>query len=78
MQYEGKYFEHNVKKEIFWIKLIFESKKKEHDFVRTLIKMDKFHIFSTEWYSNMAIKTTCRQRYASEFLMNIPKCKMFN
>ena len=42
MQYKEKYFEDNVKKEI---KLIFKIKEKEGDFIRALIKMDKFHNF---------------------------------
>ena len=60
------------------MKLIFKSKKKEGDFIRTLVKMDKFPIFSNGRYSNMANKITGRQRYASEFLTNIPECMMYN
>ena len=30
--YKGKHFEHNVKKKIFWTKLIFRTKEQEHDF----------------------------------------------
>ena len=60
------------------MKLIFKSKKKDGDFIRPLIKMDKFQIFSTVRYSNLAIKTISRQRYDSEFLMSIPKCTMYN
>ena len=48
IQYKRKYFEGNVKKEIFCMKLIFNPKAQEHDFIRALIKMDKFHIFYWE------------------------------
>ena len=60
------------------MKLIFKSEKKEGEFIRALIKMDKFPIFSNGRYSNMANKTTGRQRCASEFLTNIPECMMYN
>ena len=40
------------------MKLIFNTKEQERDFVRTLIKIDKFHIFSTGRHSNTAIQTT--------------------
>ena len=36
--YKGKYFEHNVKKENFWLKLIFETKEQERGF---MISFDK-------------------------------------
>ena len=67
----------NVKKEIFGMKLIFKTKEQGPDFTRALIKMAKFHIFSTGRYSNMAIQTTSRS-YVWEFLTNIPKCTMYN
>ena len=31
--YKRKYFEHSVKKEIFWTKLIFKTKEQERDFM---------------------------------------------
>ena len=31
--YKGKYFEHSVKSGIFWMKLIFEIKEQEYDFM---------------------------------------------
>ena len=31
--YKRKYFEHNVKKRIFWTKLTFKTKEQEHDFM---------------------------------------------
>ena len=46
------------------MKLIFETKKQEHDLTGAFGKMAKFRIFSTGRYSNMAIQTTSRQRYA--------------
>ena len=56
IQYERKYFEDNVKKKIFLTKLIFKTKKEERDFIRVLIKMDKFYIFTTGRYSNKTNK----------------------
>ena len=55
------------KKESFWLKLIFKTKEEERDFIRALPKMDKFHIFSTRRYSNMAIKTISRQGISQNF-----------
>ena len=37
-------------------KLIFKSEKKECDFIRALIKIDKYHIFFNGRYSNKAKK----------------------
>ena len=33
-----------TQKEIFWMKIIFETKEQEFGFIRALIKMDKFHV----------------------------------
>ena len=62
--YSIKENEDNVKKDIFWMKLIFQTMEKEPDFTRALIKMDKFHLFSTRRYHNMVIQTTSRRRIA--------------
>ena len=40
------------------MKLTFKTKKQECDFIRALIKRDKFHIFPTGRFSNMVIQTT--------------------
>ena len=34
--YKGKYFEHGVKKEIFWTKLTFKTAEQERDFMISL------------------------------------------
>ena len=31
--YKRKYFEHNLKKEVFWAKLIFKTKEQERNFM---------------------------------------------
>ena len=46
------------------MKLIFKTKEQERDFVRALVKMDKFHVFSAVRYSNLIIQTAIRRRYA--------------
>ena len=45
IQFKGKYFEDNVGKKTYWMKLIFKIKEQECDFIRGLIKMDKFQYF---------------------------------
>ena len=49
------------------MKLIFKARKQECDFIRALIKMNKFHIFSTGRYSNMVIQTTRDEGMAENF-----------
>ena len=50
------------------MKLIFKTKEQERDFVRTLIKMDKFHIFSTGRHSNTGVWTASRFLFHLLFL----------
>ena len=65
-------------KTFFRMKLIFKTKEQECDFIRVLIKMEKFYIFSSRRYSNMAMQTTIRQQYDRKCFKNITKCTMYN
>ena len=40
--------------------------------------MDKFHVFSTGKYSNVALQTTRKRRYTWDFKVNIPKYAIYN
>ena len=73
--YKGKYSEHYTGKDFLWTELIFKS---EQDFIKALIKMDKFHVFSPGRYSNLAIRTTSRWSHVWELLLNTCKSTMYN
>ena len=55
---------------MFWTKLVCKTNEQERDFTTALTKMDKFHVFSTDRYSNLAILAN---KYTKICLRNFEK-----